>query len=143
MFPGAVPDGQALTLGIKINAPHPSTLAGDLSCAGTAKGECTNRIAATLAPTPRSGPRLRHLAPGRTYMLADNGPRETFEQWVARYSLNRLFAYTINSERDGLTKAQASFRGWANTLAGLHRVNSATAAPRSSPRAPDPDGMLS
>jgi hypothetical protein len=76
-------------------------------------------------------------------VLADTGARDTFEQRVARYGLNRLFAYTINSERDGLIKAQASFRGWAEHPRRTHCVNSSTTAPRSSPSAPDPDGMLS
>ena len=49
-----------------------------------------------LAPASAAPPH-----PGRTFVLADTGARETFEQWVARYGLNRLFAYTINSERDG------------------------------------------
>jgi dTDP-4-dehydrorhamnose reductase len=81
-----------------------------------------DRIVAAYGPNPAVWPRLGRLTPGRTYVLANNGPRETFERWVDRYGLDRLFAYTINSERDGLTKAQEAFRARVNALAGPHRV---------------------
>jgi dTDP-4-dehydrorhamnose reductase len=81
-----------------------------------------DRIVAAYGPNPAVWPRLHRLTPGRTYVLANNGPRETFERWVARYGLERLFAHTINSERDGLTKACDPFRARVNALAGPHRV---------------------
>jgi dTDP-4-dehydrorhamnose reductase len=81
-----------------------------------------DRIVAAYGPNPAVWPRLHRLTPGRTYVLANNGPRETFERWVARYGLDRLFAHTINSERDGLTKAREPFRARVNALAGPHRV---------------------
>lgn len=81
-----------------------------------------DRIVDAYGPNPAVWLRLRRLTPGRTYVLANNGPQETFERWAARYGLDRLFAHTINSERDGLTKAREPFRNHINALAGPHRV---------------------
>ena len=97
---------------------------GDQAAVAGGSSACfdAERVVRAYGPNPVVWRKLRSLTPHVTYVLANNGPCDSFEQWVDRYGLDKIFALTINSERDNMPKPSDAFRARINALAAGHRV---------------------
>jgi dTDP-4-dehydrorhamnose reductase len=77
-------------------------------------------VAELYGPNPALWSRICR-APG-TALLANNGPQASFEHWVGKYGLDKLFDGAINSERDRAAKPGPAFAAVVNAAAGGRKV---------------------